>query len=110
MSQTATPTEQITEAVTSWPGVEAGPAARGASVAFRLGRRELGHLHGDRVLHTSFPRSTWAELRQQGRIDYHPVFPDQPGPAARRIDTDADVREAIALLRLKYDEAIARRA
>jgi hypothetical protein len=100
--------ERITEAVTAWPGVEAGPGERGSSVAFRLGRRELGHLHGDHVLHTSFPREQWSELKRDGRIDYHPVFPDKQGPAARRLETDEDVREAIALLRLNYERALER--
>jgi hypothetical protein len=100
--------ERITEAVTAWPGVEAGPGERGSSVAFRLGRRELGHLHGDHALHTSFPREQWSELKREGRIDYHPVFPDKQGPAARRLETDEDVREAIALLRLNYERALER--
>jgi hypothetical protein len=38
--------EKITEEVTSWPGVEAAPGRRG-ELAFRVGGREIGHLHGD---------------------------------------------------------------
>jgi hypothetical protein len=49
----------------------------------------------------------WAELFEQGRIDYHPVFPGKPGYASRRIETPDDVREAVALLRLNYDRAVA---
>ena len=44
----------------------------------------------------------------QGRIDYHPVFPGKPGYAARRIESDDDVRDVIAMLRLNYDRAVAR--
>ncbi len=97
-----TASEKITAEVTSWPGVTAGPGERG-EFAFKVGRREIGHLHGDHVLHTGFPKSVWAELHDQGRIDYHPVFPDRPGPASRRIEDDADVRDVIELLRLNYD-------
>src|ERR1700694_2083944 len=97
---------QITEAVAAWPGVEAGPGKRGASVAFKVGPRELGHLHGDRVLHTGFPREVWVELKRQGRIDYHPVFSGKEGPAARPIESDSAVRDAIALLRLNYERAV----
>jgi hypothetical protein len=107
-TQPANASEQITEAVTAWPGVEAGPGDRGSSVAFRLGRRELGHLHGDRSLHASFPREQWVELKRAGRIDYHPVFADKQGPAARRLETDDDVRDAIELLRLNYERALGR--
>ncbi len=107
MTRTQTASEQITEEVTSWPGVEAGTGARG-ELAFRLERREIGHLHGDHVLHTGFPKAVWHELHEQGRIDYHPVFPGKPGYAARRIETDDDVRDAIVLLRLNYDRSVAR--
>jgi len=107
MTRTQTASEQITEEVTSWPGVEAGTGARG-EFAFRLGRREIGHLHGDHVLHTGFPKAVWHELHEQGRIDYHPVFPGKPGYAARRIETDDDVRDAIVLLQLNYDRSVAR--
>jgi Family of unknown function (DUF5519) len=107
MSMSATASEQITAEVTSWPGVEAGPGNRG-EFAFKLGRRELGHLHGDRVAHFGFPKDVWRELYEQKRIDYHPVFPGRPGFASRSIETSADVRDVIALLRLNYDRVVAR--
>jgi luciferase-like monooxygenase len=94
--------EQITAEVTSWPGVEAGPGRRG-EFAFRVGRRELGHLHGDHAAHFAFPKDVWAELHEAGRIVHHPVFPGKEGPAARRIASEDDVRDVIALLRLNYD-------
>jgi luciferase-like monooxygenase len=37
----------------------------------------------------------------------HPVFPGKVGPAARRIENEADVRDVIALLRLNYDRIVA---
>jgi hypothetical protein len=97
-----TPSTHITEAVTSWPGVKAGPGSRG-EYAFTVGRRQIGHLHGDRSAHFSFPKQVWRELFEQGRITEHPVFPGKEGPAARRIESDADVDDVIALLRLNYD-------
>ena len=107
MSTTGTASERITAEVTSWPGVEAGIGVRG-EFAFKLGRRELGHLHGDDVAHFGFPRHVWQELFDQGRIGYHPVFPGRPGYGARRIASDDDVREVIELLRLNYDRVVAR--
>ena len=86
MSKTRTASELITEEVTSWPGVEAGPGERG-EFAFTVGRRQIGHLHGDRAFHSGFPKAVWQELFDQGRIDYHPVFPGKPGYGARRIAT-----------------------
>jgi luciferase-like monooxygenase len=102
MTTQTSPSEQITEEVTSWPGVEAGPGRRG-EFAFRVGRREIGHLHGDHAAHFSFPKGVWADLYAAGRVVHHPVFPGKEGPAARRIDSDDDVRDVIALMRLNYD-------
>jgi hypothetical protein len=98
---------RITDEVTSWPGVTAGPGSRGEH-AFTVGRRQIGHLHGDRIAHFSFPKAVWAELYAAGRIDYHSVFPGKAGPAARRIETEDDVRDVIALLRLNYERLVAR--
>jgi hypothetical protein len=102
MAQVTTASQRITHEVTSWPGVEAGPGPRG-EFAFAVGRRSIGHLHGDHAAHFGFPKSVWADLRDQGRIVDHPVFPGKQGPAARRIETEADVDDVIALLRLNYD-------
>ena len=107
MSEERSASRQITDEVTSWPGIEAGPGSR-KEFAFRLGRRDIGHLHGDHVAHFGFPKEVWAELFEQGRIDYHPVFPGKPGFAARRIEGPEDVRDVIELLRLNYDRAVAR--
>jgi hypothetical protein len=74
---------RITAEVTSWPGVSAGPGSRGEH-AFTVGRRQLGHLHG------------------------HSVFPGKAGPAARRIETEDDLRDVVALLRLNYERVVAR--
>lgn len=100
-----TASELITDEVTSWPGVTSGYGDR-SEFSFKLGKRELGHLHGDHALHLGFPKAVWHELHGQGRIDYHPVFPGKPGFAARRIEDQEDVRDVIALLRINYDRAV----
>jgi hypothetical protein len=107
MTTTRTASEQITQEVTSWPGVEASPGDRG-EFAFKVTGREIGHLHGDSVLHTGFPRKIWADLKAQGRIVEHPVFPGKQGPAARSIESEDDIRDVIELLRINYDRVISR--
>lgn len=107
MNKQKTGSRQITEEVASWPGVFAGPGRRG-EFAFKVGRREIGHLHGDKVAHFSFPRDVGAELREQGRVGPHPVNPDSPKLAARRINNESDVRDVIELLRLNYDRIVDR--
>jgi Family of unknown function (DUF5519) len=104
---TRSASERITEVVSAWPGVKAGPGRRG-EFAFKLGRREIGHLHGNHAAHFFFPPAIWAELSEEGRIGHHPVFPDREGPAARRIEDGADIEDVIALMRINYEEARAR--
>lgn len=107
MIEQETASERIINQATAWPGVEAGWGSRG-EFAMRVGRREIGHLHGDRVAHFGFTKALWTELYSEGRIDYHPVFPGKRGPASRSINNDADVNDVIAILRLNYDRVIAR--
>jgi hypothetical protein len=107
MTKPQTPSARITKEVTSWPGVDAGPGSRG-EFAFKVARKEIGHLHGDYVAHFFFPKDVGLSLREQGRVVDHPVFPGKPGPAARAINDEADVRDVIELLRLNYERATAR--
>jgi hypothetical protein len=107
MTDPRSPSRQITDEVTSWPGVSAGPGRRG-EFAFTVGRREIGHLHGDRVAHFFFPKEIWADLFARGQVGFHPVFPDRRGPAARRIEDADDVRDVIELLRLNYQRVVTR--
>jgi hypothetical protein len=106
MNTTKTPSTQITDEVTSWPGIESGYGSRG-EFAFKVGSREIGHLHGDHVAHLFFPKSTWHELRAEGRITEHPVFPGKPGPAARRIENDDDIEDILRMMRMNYDRVVA---
>ena len=108
MSDSSTPSQRITAAVTAWPGVEAGPGERG-EFGFTVGRRQIGHLHGDRVAHFGFLRDVGAALRAAGRVEPHPVNRHSPELAARRIPTEAGVHEVLALLRLNHERETGRR-
>ena len=102
------PAEVIIEEVTSWPGVETGPGNFGA-VQFRVGRRELGHLHGDTLADIPFTRALRDELLARGEIVRHRPLPDS-GWGSRHIRNDDDVRAVIDLLRMQYDRAVATQA
>ena len=103
-----TASEQIFTEVSSWSGVSIGELGSRGETPVLHRRRELGHLHGDRVLHIGFPKQVWHELHDAGRIDYHPVFPGKVGWAARQIRDDEDVRDVIALLRINYERSAAK--
>jgi hypothetical protein len=98
------PGERIAAEVESWPGVSSG-AHRFGGVEFRLGRRELGHLHGDRMADLAFPRRVRDELIATGRARPHHVLPES-GWVTVAIDAD-DVDAVIALFRLAYERAVA---
>jgi hypothetical protein len=93
--------EKIRRELESWPGVQAGPHRFGG-IEFRVGRRELGHLHGDRWADLPFPKSVRELLVSAGRAEAHHVLPDS-GWVTRRIHGDADVPAVIDLFRLNYE-------
>ena len=101
--------EHIATTVQSWPGVEAA-AHRFGGVEFRVGRRELGHLHGDRIADLPFPRRVRDELIADGRARPHHVLPTS-GWITVSIRSPEDAENAIELFRMAYERArTARRA
>jgi Family of unknown function (DUF5519) len=108
MSRNMSARERIAEAVLAWPGVEQA-SHRFGGIEFRLGRRELGHLHGDALVDLPFPRKVRDELVAQGRARPHHVLPDS-GWVSFWIESPDDVERAIWLLRLAYERALAARA
>ena len=95
--------DRIRGELLSWPGVTEAPHRFGG-VEFRLGRRELGHLHGDALADLRFPRRIAEMLVETGRAERHHVLRDS-GWVTKPIRTDEDVEETIELFRLAYERA-----
>ena len=93
--------DAITREVASWPGVTTGDHRFGG-IEFRLGHRELGHLHGSRLADLPFPLLVRNDLVDSGRAEPHHVFPES-GWVTYRIRGKADVAPVVALFRLNYD-------
>ncbi len=91
----------IRAAVVAWPGVEEAPHRFGG-VEFRLAGREIGHLHGDRLLDVPFPRAVHDEVIAAGLARPHHVLP-QSGWVSLWLDGDDDIAAAVALLRRSFD-------
>ena len=94
---------RIEQAVASWEGVTVHPHRFGG-VEFRLGKRELGHLHGDRLADLPFKRTIRDMLVETGRARPHHVMPDS-GWVSKPIESDEDADEAVELFRLSYERA-----
>jgi hypothetical protein len=95
--------EQITNAVLSWAGVTAHPHRFGGT-EYRLGRRELGHIHGDHLVDIPFPSRVRDEIVAAGRAEPHHVLPDS-GWVSFYLQEPADIEQDIALLRHSFDLA-----
>ena len=93
---------RIEKAVTGWDGVTAHEHRFGGR-EFRYGKRELGHLHGDRLADLPFPKRIAAMLVETGRAETHRFA--RGGWVSLPIRDDADVDAAIELFRLSYERA-----
>lgn len=96
--------EQISRAALAWEGVTAHPHRFGGT-EYRLGRRELGHIHGDHMLDIPFPRQVRNEVVAAGRAEPHHLLPET-GWVSFYIRQPADVERAIALLRHSFELAV----
>jgi hypothetical protein len=81
-------------------------AHRFGGVEFRVGRRELGHLHR-RFADLPFPRSVRDELIAAGRARPHHVLPDS-GWVTVPMRTASEVANVIDLFRQNYERAAGR--
>ena len=92
--------EAVIHEVASWTGVSVHNHRFGG-VEFRIGRRELGHLHA-RFADLPFPRRIRDELVAAGRAKPHHILP-QSGWVTVPMQTPSEIRAVIDLFRLNYD-------
>jgi hypothetical protein len=97
--------EQIYEAVVAWEEIAHAPHRFGG-VEFRVGRREIGHVHGDSLVDIPFPLPVRNELVESGAAEPHHVLP-KSGWVSIFLRNPGDVARAIQLLRRSYEIALA---
>jgi hypothetical protein len=97
--------ERIQEEVISWKGVTHLPHRFGG-VEFRLGKKELGHIHRDKLVDIPFPMNVRTELVGKGEVKKHHVMPES-GWVTFHIKKEEDIQKASALFRRAYDIAVA---
>lgn len=89
-----------------WNGVwkkrdEEGPGGMGVT-GYRLGERQIGHIHDDGHADFRFPREVRDELIRTGRAVPHPSFPDSRTTASYDIPGPEAVPGALELFRASY--------
>jgi hypothetical protein len=94
-------TTQITREVAGWEGVTTAPHRFGG-IEFLVGRRELGHLHGNSLADLPFPVRVRERLVAEHKALPHHILPDS-GWVSVPIRDVSDVADVIALFRLNYE-------
>ena len=95
--------ERISSTMSTLPGVVAGPHRFGGT-EYRLGRREIGHAHGDQLVDIPFTRAVRDELVSTGQAERHHVHPES-GWVSVYLRRQSDVDRAIELLHRSFEIA-----
>jgi hypothetical protein len=101
MKTTVEISEAIERELLSWPDVIAGQHRFGGR-EFRVGKRELGHLHGSHVADLPFPRALRDELVASGKVSPHPHVPDS-GWISFYLHGEEDIPFVLALFRRNHE-------
>ena len=100
--------EGIKKEILSWPNVTAEPHRFGG-IEFRLNKREMGHIHGERVADLPFPMKTRNELVNSDRVSPHHVLP-QSGWVSYWINKGKEEKEeqeisaVVELFKMRYEQ------
>jgi len=92
----------IEREVLSWPGVTSQPGRFGA-VAFRYGKREIGHIHRDRVADLPVTTEMREDIISRGRARPHRA--GVKGYISYPLEDQDDVSAVLEILGRNYDRA-----
>lgn len=94
---------KIDVVVSGWPGVTSGPHRFGGT-EWRLGKRGIGHIHGNGLVDIHFSKRLRDELVAARQVEAHHARPDS-GWVSLPLRTDEDLKWAVVLLRCSYELA-----
>ncbi len=96
--------KQIVDTLLTWQGIETHPHRFG-STEFRIGKREIGHIHSDSLVDIPYPKKIRDEIIAAKEAEPHHILPET-GWVSFYLSEEADVERAIALLKRSYEIAI----
>ena len=96
--------KQIVDTLLTWQGIETH-LHRFGGTEFRIGKREIGHIHGDSLVDIPFPKKIRDEIVAAKEAEPHHILPET-GWVSFYLREEADVERAIALLKRSYEIAL----
>ena len=96
--------KQIVDTLLTWQGIETHPHRFGGT-EFRIGKREIGHIHGDSLVDIPFPKKIRDEIVAAKEAEPHHILPET-GWVSFYLREEVDVERAIALLKRSYEIAL----
>lgn len=100
--------QTLSQYMASLPGVET-QRHRFGGTEWVLGRRELGHVHGDALVDIPFTRAVREEVVSAGQAEPHHILPES-GWVSVWLRNPESVATAQALLDRSYQIALAQKA
>jgi len=94
-------TENIKYEILSWPGVTSNPYQFGG-VEFRVNKRDMGHIHGEKLADLPFPIKLRKEIITSGKALPHIIYPESMW-VSYIIHSEEDIPKIIDLFRLQYE-------
>jgi hypothetical protein len=88
--------------VLSWPGVTSEPGRFGAT-SFRYGKREIGHIHHDRIADLPVTTEMREDILARGRA--HPHRAGVRGYISYPLEDQEDLSVVLEILGRNYDRA-----
>ena len=93
--------EKVKAVVMSWPGVLSQPHRFGG-IEFRVGSKEMGHMHGSRLADFPFPMSVRDRLVKEGKVRPHHILP-KSGWVSYWINDESDIDPVVKLFQMQYE-------
>ena len=94
-------TKNIKNEILSWPGVTTNPYQFGG-IEFRVNKRDMGHIHGEKLADLPFPIEIRKEIIDSGKALPHIIYPESMW-VSYIIQSEDDTPKIIDLFRLQYE-------
>ncbi len=96
--------EKINRAMMECEGITSG-IHRFGGTEYKLGKREIGHIHGNYMVDIPFPLKIRNEIIENGEAHLHHILPES-GWVTVYINNDNDIEKAVELLKRSYRLAL----